>query len=519
MADDVRIADRYLLIRVLGRGGMGQVWQAYDERLHRKVAVKQLLTPAELDDGQAAEARRRAVREARIAARLQHKNVIAVFDVLDEHGTVYLIMEYLPSRTLAQVLTDRGTLPLAEVARIGLEIADGLHAAHQAGVVHRDVKPGNILLGANDTVKITDFGIARAVGDAGTTASELVVGTPAYMSPEVAKGERPTFASDVYSLGATLSTAIEGTSPIGYSDNAMALLYRAASGEITPPTHAGPLTDILARMLQPDPARRPPMPEVMATLAAQLAVPAQPGVPGVVPAQAVAPAQPGASVVAEQPVVTDAPAVAEPVVDPDPPTAVLVPNRASVRRRRRGAVLVTAAALLAAGIIAITAGDRPNSPDNTAAPATSSAPAPPSSTTSTVSAPTSTTTTTPPPPPSSQPPVTTTVASPAAPDAQATVAEYYTLMPGNLTDAWTRLTAKFRQHPAGGWSGYQRFWGQISSVRATTVTPVADNVVEATIEYRFKDGRTVLERHRYTLVRQDNRWKIDESTVLSSRTL
>ncbi len=482
MGDDVRIADRYLLVRVLGRGGMGQVWQAYDERLHRKVAVKQLLTPAELDDVQAAEARRRAVREARIAARLQHKNVIAVFDVLDQRGTVYLIMEYLPSRTLAQTLADRGTLPVAEAARIGLEIADGLHAAHQAGVVHRDVKPGNVLLGTDGTdgtVKITDFGIARAVGDTGITASELVVGTPAYMSPEVAKGEPPTFASDVYSLGATLSTAIEGTSPIGYSDNAMALLYRAASGEITPPTHAGPLTDLLARMLHPDPVQRPPMPEVMDILSAQFAVPDQPALP-------------------DQPVV------------PDPPTVALAPHRAPVRRHRRGAILAAGAVLLLAVVIVLATGDRPTVPDNTAALASTTSSTP----TSTV--PPSTTTT---PPPSSQPPATTTFASPAAPDGPATIAEYYTLMPGNLADAWTRLTPRFQQHPAGGWGGYQRFWRQIGSVRAATVTPVADNIVEATIEYRFKDGRTVLERHRYTLVQQDSRWKIDESAVLSSRTL
>jgi serine/threonine protein kinase len=462
------IAERYLLVRVLGRGGMGEVWQAYDELLHRKVAVKQLLMPAELGDGQASEARRRAVREARIAARLQHKNVIALFDVLDQDGTVYLIMEYLPSRTLTQEIAEHGTLPVAEAARIGAQIADGLHAAHQAGVVHRDVKPGNVLLGADGTVKITDFGIARAVGDAGTTSSELVVGTPAYMSPEVAKGERPTFASDVYSLGATLCTAIEGTPPVGYSDNAMALLYRAASGEITPPSHAGPITDILGRMLDADPGRRPPMPEVRDTLSALPAI-------------------------------------------PDQPTTELPRERPPDRRRRRVAVPVAAAALLVAGGIVTVLLDRPTSPEQTSA----QPPVSPSTLLSTSSTTSSTTT----PPSSSQPPPATTLAAPVTPDGPATITGYYALMPGNLTDAWIRLTPKYQQHPAGGRSGYQRFWSQIGSVRVSAVTPLADNVVEATVEYHFKDGRVVVERHHYTLIRQDRQWKIDESTVLSSRTL
>ena len=162
------LADRYTLLERLGSGAMGVVWRARDELLHREVAIKQLLLP-DLKPSQVEEACERAMREGRIAARLQHPNAIGVFDVVIEDGKPCLVMEYLPSRSLSAVLAERGTLSPAETARIGAQVGAALAAAHEAGIVHRDVKPGNVLIGHNGSVKITDFGISRATGDVAVT--------------------------------------------------------------------------------------------------------------------------------------------------------------------------------------------------------------------------------------------------------------------------------------------------------------------------------------------------------------
>jgi serine/threonine protein kinase len=202
------IAGRYRLVPRLGSGAMGVVWQAHDERLHRPVAVKQLLLPARLSDSEAQEARRRAMREGRITARLHQPNAIAVYDVAEHEGQPCLIMEYLASRSLATVLSTQG-VPLPEdVASIGSQIASALAAAHQAGIVHRDIKPGNVLLAEDGTAKITDFGVSHAVGDVTVTATGMLAGTPAYLAPEVAQGQSASFSSDVFSLGATLYAAL-----------------------------------------------------------------------------------------------------------------------------------------------------------------------------------------------------------------------------------------------------------------------------------------------------------------------
>ncbi|MGH3856361.1 MAG: serine/threonine-protein kinase [Pseudonocardiaceae bacterium] len=243
----------------IGIGGMGVVWQAMDERLQRLVAVKQLLLQAELSPQATGEARARALREARIAARLHHPNAIVVYDVAEHEGQPCLVMEYLPSRSLAAVLGERGALPVPDVASIGWQIALALAAAHAARIVHRDVKPGNILITDDGTAKITDFGVSRAVGDITVTQTGMVAGTPAYLAPEVARGQIPTSASDVFSLGATLYAAVEGRGPFGESDNPLALLHAVASGQVQPPRHAGPLSAVLLRLLATDPAARPDM--------------------------------------------------------------------------------------------------------------------------------------------------------------------------------------------------------------------------------------------------------------------
>jgi serine/threonine protein kinase len=263
------VAGRYRLLDTIGSGAMGIVWQARDERLDRTVAIKQLMMRAGLSESQAADARRRAMREGRIAARLQHRNAIALFDVAEHDGDPCLIMEYLPSRSLAGVLADRGTLSPQEAAQIGEQVATALTAAHAAGIVHRDVKPGNILIDDTGQVKITDFGISRSTDDGTMTQSSvgMLAGTPAYLAPEVARGQDPTRASDVFSLGATLYHAIEGQPPYGFKDNPLAQLYAVAMGNVPEPKNAGPLTKTLMTLLSPDATDRPTMPEIVTTLA------------------------------------------------------------------------------------------------------------------------------------------------------------------------------------------------------------------------------------------------------------
>ncbi|WP_432421138.1 serine/threonine-protein kinase [Nocardia cyriacigeorgica] len=235
------------------------VWRAIDERLQRSVAVKQIHIKPSLPEAERDVLRQRAIREARNAARFQHPNAIVVFDITEHNGDPCLVMEYLKSRSLAQVLSAQGAVPLNQVARIGEQVASALIAAHQAGIVHRDVKPGNILLDDHGTVKITDFGISRAAGDVTLTETGLICGTAAYLAPEVARGADPTPAADVFALGATLFHALEGEPPYGASSNPLAVLYAAANGQVSEPHNAGPATDFLLQLLSPQPEDRPTM--------------------------------------------------------------------------------------------------------------------------------------------------------------------------------------------------------------------------------------------------------------------
>ncbi|HEX4703339.1 MAG TPA: serine/threonine-protein kinase [Pseudonocardiaceae bacterium] len=259
MTSDERrlVGGRYRLDRRIGSGAMGVVWQAYDERLRRAVAVKQLRLDLSLDPADAEEARQRAMREGRIAARLHHPNAVSVFDVVDEDDAPWLVMEYVPSRSLAAEMQKRRLLPPEEVGRIGAQVAHALVAAHAAGIVHRDIKPANVLLGDDGIVKITDFGISRATGDVAVTKTGLIAGTPAYLAPEVAYGRDPAAPSDVFSLGSTLYAAVEGQPPFGLSENTLSLLHTVAAGRINPPRRAGILTDALVHLLNPDPDTRP----------------------------------------------------------------------------------------------------------------------------------------------------------------------------------------------------------------------------------------------------------------------
>ncbi|WP_447004443.1 protein kinase domain-containing protein [Saccharothrix isguenensis] len=310
------VGGRYALVEQIGSGAMGVVWLARDALLDREVAVKELRPDLAFEDGQVVGAR--AMREARNAARLQHPNAVAVFDVVVEDDRPWLVMEYVPARTLAALLTERGTLEPAEAARIGGRVAAALAAAHAAGIVHRDVKPSNVLIGEDGTVKLTDFGISRAAGDGTLTGSGMITGTPAYLAPEVARGEQPDTSSDVFSLGATLYASTEGQSPHGVSDNSFGLLYRAALGKVEPPTRSGPLTGVLTRMLATDPETRPTAAEAVGLLAEPatrfLTQSLQP--PAQSPAQASA--EPSAETPAESP--AESPA--------EPPAALRAKSRA-----------------------------------------------------------------------------------------------------------------------------------------------------------------------------------------------
>jgi hypothetical protein len=262
------VAGRYRLVRRIGTGAMGVVWLGHDERLSRPVAVKTLLLQPGLPPAEAAEAVARCLREGRIAARMHHPNAIAVFDVVDDGGVPCLVMEYLPSRSLATAIAENGPFSPAEAAGIGAQVAAALVAAHAAGVVHRDVTPGNILLGDDGSVKITDFGISRAADDVTVTKTGMIAGTPAYLAPEVALGEDPTPASDVFSLGSALYAAVEGEPPFGLAANTLGLLHAVAGGRINPPVRSGPLTDVLIALLATEPQARPTAAEAYDLLAA-----------------------------------------------------------------------------------------------------------------------------------------------------------------------------------------------------------------------------------------------------------
>ncbi|WP_253659448.1 serine/threonine-protein kinase [Williamsia maris] len=265
------VAGRYRLRSKLGGGGMGAVWLATDQLLEREVAVKQVVSTEGLTEESASDVRSRALREGRMAARLSHRNAIAMHDLALESGEPWLVMEYLPSRSVAQILHTTTTLPIGYAAHIGAQVAAAMATAHSEGIVHRDIKPGNILIAntgrAAGTVKISDFGISRAKDDVANVESGVITGTPAYFAPELARGGEPTEASDVYSLGATVYTAVEGEPPFGVDEDSLVLLHRVARGEITPPTRAGDLTPALLAMLEPSPARRPTMAQARDQLA------------------------------------------------------------------------------------------------------------------------------------------------------------------------------------------------------------------------------------------------------------
>ncbi|MFI7637202.1 protein kinase [Nonomuraea sp. NPDC049400] len=243
------------MLTELGRGAMGRVWRAHDELLDRQVAVKEVRLPHQ--PGPEREALlRRTLREARLTARLSHPRIAAVYDVAVADERPWIVLQLVPAPSLAQVISERGPLPVPAVARIGLEILDALCAAHAGGIVHRDIKPANILITDDRHAILTDFGLASTLDDQGRRTQEgFVVGTPAYIAPERARGGPATPQADLWSLGATLYAAVEGRVPFELSSE-LATLSAVLTAEPAPFEHAGPLAPIISGLLEKDPDRR-----------------------------------------------------------------------------------------------------------------------------------------------------------------------------------------------------------------------------------------------------------------------
>ena len=234
---------------------MGVVWLAGDELLHRDVAVKEILWPPQLDGAEQQTLRQRALREARTAARLNHPNLVGVYDVVEEDGRPWIVMQLVPYRSLSEVVREDGPLPPRRAARVGLRVLEAIQAAHAVGVLHRDVKPGNVLLGPGDRVVLTDFGMAIADASPTLTTSGVLIGSPSYMAPERARGERATPATDLWALGATLYAAVEGRPPFG-RDGAMAILTAIVADDPDPPSLTGSLWPVISGLLRKDPDER-----------------------------------------------------------------------------------------------------------------------------------------------------------------------------------------------------------------------------------------------------------------------
>ncbi len=266
------IAGRYRLAEPLGEGGGGTVWRAVDELLRREVAVKQLRIPSGLSESELAEFTGRAVQEARAAGRLSHPAIVMIHDVVGHGGQPWIVMDLVPGQSLDKVIRAGGPPPVDRVAEIGLAVLDALEVAHAQGILHRDVKPGNVLLGRDGRVMLTDFGIAAPL-DGQDAGEQSFAGSPAYMAPERFREEPAGPASDLWSLGATLYTAVEGVGPF-HRPMPAAVVAAVLLHEPPPMARASPeLAWLVHAMLDKDPARRPPPDVVRRTLRAIAAPP------------------------------------------------------------------------------------------------------------------------------------------------------------------------------------------------------------------------------------------------------
>jgi eukaryotic-like serine/threonine-protein kinase len=260
-----RLLDRYDLGDQLGRGGMGQVWLADDTVLQRQVAIKEVEFPPGVPAGEAESLRARVMREARAAARLNHPHVTTIYDVVQDDGRTWIVMEYVDAPTMTELVDRRGALSVEDTVAVGLQVLSALQAAHAAGIVHRDVKPSNVMVDATGRAKLADFGVAAVQGDPKITMTGLIIGSPSYMAPEQAREGRSTEATDLWGLGATLYYAVEGEPP--FDRGAPIPTLTAVTHEAPRPMErAGALAPIVERLLDKDPAARPTAGELRAEL-------------------------------------------------------------------------------------------------------------------------------------------------------------------------------------------------------------------------------------------------------------
>ncbi|MFI9356229.1 serine/threonine-protein kinase [Streptomyces lydicus] len=249
------LAGRYRLADVLGRGGMGTVWRARDEVLGRTVAVKELRFPGGVEEDEKRRLITRTLREAKAIARIRNNGAVTVYDVVDEDDRPWIVMELVEGRSLAEVVRDDGPLTPRRAAEVGLAVLDVLRAAHSEGILHRDVKPSNVLMSDDGRVVLTDFGIAQVEGDPSVTSTGMLVGAPSYISPERARGQKPGPPADMWSLGGLLYACVEGVPPYD-KGSAIATLTAVMTEPVEPPKSAGALEEVIYGLLVKDPAAR-----------------------------------------------------------------------------------------------------------------------------------------------------------------------------------------------------------------------------------------------------------------------
>lgn len=437
------IAGRYALDLEIGRGGMGAVWRGRDEVLGRPVAVKRIgVAP-----GGSQPDVFRAEREARLAAQLNHPHVVAIFDLVEEDEQHWLVMEYVEGTNLAELVTANGNLSPAEIAPLVAQAADALAAAHGAGIVHRDVKPSNILVTPDGTVKLTDFGIARTQADAALTQTGLVTGSPAYLAPEVASGQMATEASDVWSLGATVFHALVGQPPYEVGDNVLGALYRIVHEDPPRPPRPGWLAPLMEGTMTREPQDRWTAAAVRDFLE---------GGPGA--------RQPASAPVAARtaPVVDQGSTqVLAPVVPPPPTRPARAVAAQPARRTSWALVALAAAAIVLGGFIAFAVATRLGG-DGTEDPSAD--------------------------PTSSQPggdgsesPAT----GPTAEGMEDFVASYLDTVVADPASAFGMLTPAF-QEASGGFDDYRAFWGEVTATELRSVDADPDSL---TVSYSYKYDR------------------------------
>ena len=451
------IAGRYTLDAEIGRGGMGAVWRGRDQVLGRTVAVKRIgVAPGGITPDAV-----RAEREARLAAKLNHANVVAVFDLVDEDDQQWLVMEYVEGTNLSELVRERGRLSPDQAAPILAQTASALAAAHGAGIVHRDVKPSNILVAPDGQVKLSDFGIARTSADPALTQTGLVTGSPAYLSPEVASGQPATPASDVWSWGATLFHALEGEPPYKIGDSLLGALYRIVHEEPPRSQAAGWLAPVLEATMTRDPADR------WSIAAAQQFLEAGPGqATATVPVGRLSDLGLGEAAHTQShddgPDAQGTRLLPLPTMTTPPPTTptaerpVIDPTGPGPQRRRWLLAVLAALAVVAAIVIAFAIGlndddDKDSSDNPSAGP--------------------------------SSPEASQTGDQPTEEDMAAFVENYIETAVRDPAQAFEMLTPAF-QEKSGGFEGYVEFWGEVRTAKVQSIEADPD-ALEVRYTYRY----------------------------------